>query len=465
MIRLFRVHLPANTVALFAADTVLVLFCFVFALYFTTNVAPRVYFLDDGGIWRVLLVEAVILLGFYFHDLYQEFRVRSRILLVQNVCVTLGVAFVLQSLLSYGRWNLLLPKWDMVFGSLGVLVLLPAWRMGFSSSISHTVGDQRVLFLGASESARDIMHRLATRPELGWKAVGYLDDQPSYQAVEEPPGVPCLGLMDQLDSVVAEQRPDRLIVALSNRRNGLPLERLLDLRATGLLIEEAAQTYEYVLHRVSTRDLRVSDLIFSAGFGPQPHRMILQSLYSWIVAIALAAVLLPVMALVAIVVKLTSPGSVLYRQTRSGLNGAPFVLYKFRSMTQDAEAETGAVWSQKDDPRVTAAGRWLRRLRLDELPQLFNVLRGEMAMVGPRPERPEFVHVLQAKIPYYTQRHAVKPGITGWAQINHKYGDTIEDAIVKLEYDLYYIKHGALSLDLYILFHTFKTMLLGRGAQ
>lgn len=461
MIRLFRVHLPANTVALFLADTVLVLFCYVFALYFTTNVAPRVFLLDDGGIWRVVLVEAVILLGFYFHDLYQEFRVRSRIQLVQNVCVTLGVAFVLQSLLSYGRWNLLLPKWDMVFGSLGVLVLLPAWRMAFSDAISRTVGDQKVLFLGASDSARDIMLRLQARPELGWSTLGYLDDQPC----EDFPEVRYLGCIHDLDAVVSEYRPDRLVVALNYRRNGLPMERLLDLRATGVQIEEAGQTYEYVLHRVSTRDLRLSDLVFTAGFGPQAHRMILQSLYSWAFALVAAGVTLPVMVIVAILVKITSPGPVLYRQTRTGLHDAPFVLYKFRSMSEDAEAETGAVWSQRDDPRVTALGRWLRRLRLDELPQLLNVLRGEMSMVGPRPERPEFVRVLQTKIPYYAQRHTVKPGITGWAQINHKYGDSIEDTIVKLEYDLYYIKHGATSLDLYILFHTFKTMLLGRGAQ
>jgi exopolysaccharide biosynthesis polyprenyl glycosylphosphotransferase len=176
-------------------------------------------------------------------------------------------------------------------------------------------------------------------------------------------------------------------------------------------------------------------------------------------------VTLPVMLITATLVKLTSAGPVLFRQTRTGLNGAPFKLYKFRSMYQDAEAHTGAVWSKKDDPRVTPVGWWLRRLRLDELPQLFNVLRGEMSLVGPRPERPEFVHLLQEQIPYYSQRHCVKPGITGWAQINHKYTDSVNDAIVKLEYDLYYIKNLATSLDLYILFHTVKTMLLGRGAQ
>jgi exopolysaccharide biosynthesis polyprenyl glycosylphosphotransferase len=461
MIRLFRIHLPANTVALLLADAVLVLFCFVFALYFATDVAPRIYLLDDGGLWRVLLVDAVILIGLYFQDLYQDARIRSRLLLFQNVCLILGVAFVLQSVFSYGRWSLLLPKWDMMFASAGILVLLPAWRIAYSAAISRAEGDQQVLFLGVSESACDVMRRIVAHPELGWKALGYLHHEPVAGLAE----VPCLGPASSLDRAVAERHADRLVVALADRRSGLPMDCLLALRARGLFIEEAAQTYEYILHRVSTRDLRQSDLIFSEGFGPHPHRMMIRSLYSWILAALLAVVTLPITVMVAILIRLTSSGPALYRQTRTGLNGAEFVVYKFRSMTEDAEAETGAVWSVKDDPRITPLGRLLRRFRLDELPQLFNVLRGEMALVGPRPERPEFVQVLQSKIPFYAQRHSVKPGITGWAQINHKYGDTVEDSTAKLEYDLYYIKHGAMSLDFYILFHTLKTMLLGRGAQ
>ena len=174
---------------------------------------------------------------------------------------------------------------------------------------------------------------------------------------------------------------------------------------------------------------------------------------------------LPLLILVGVLVKVSSKGPVLYRQTRVGMNGAPFALYKFRSMRQDAEAGTGAVWAIRDDPRVTVLGKWLRKLRLDELPQLFNVLRGEMAVVGPRPERPEFVKTLTEQIPFYQQRHCVKPGITGWAQISHKYGDTLEDTVTKLEYDLYYIKNISPSLDGYIIFHTLKVMLLSRGAQ
>ena len=174
---------------------------------------------------------------------------------------------------------------------------------------------------------------------------------------------------------------------------------------------------------------------------------------------------LPIMVVVALLVKLSSPGPILFRQTRVGLRGSHFVLYKFRSMYADAEARTGAVWATKNDPRITPIGRWLRKLRLDELPQFFNVLRGEMSLVGPRPERPEFCAMLEEKIPFYKQRHWVRPGITGWAQINHKYGDTIEDSMIKLEYDLYYIKNLAPALDAYIIFHTIKVMLLSRGAQ
>jgi exopolysaccharide biosynthesis polyprenyl glycosylphosphotransferase len=184
---------------------------------------------------------------------------------------------------------------------------------------------------------------------------------------------------------------------------------------------------------------------------------------------ALAAVGLmaaaPIMLLTTLAVRVSSGGPVLYRQVRVGLGGEPFTLYKFRSMRVDAEAATGAVWAQKHDPRVTPVGRWLRKLRFDELPQLVNVLKGEMSIVGPRPERPEFVKVLSAQIPFYVQRCCVRPGITGWAQINHKYGDTLEDAVKKLEYDLYYIKNMSFALDTYIIFHTVKAMLLSRGAQ
>ena len=191
----------------------------------------------------------------------------------------------------------------------------------------------------------------------------------------------------------------------------------------------------------------------------------LQNIYSFLIALVSLVLSLPIMLLVALGVKLTSTGPVLFRQNRVGLNGKIFTIYKFRSMVVDAEATTGAVWAKKNDPRVTPVGAVLRKTRLDELPQIFNVLRGDMSIVGPRPERPEFVTVLSEQIPFYRQRHVVKPGVTGWAQINHKYGDTVEDTIIKLEYDLYYIKNLSPSLDLYIIFDTLKVMLFSGHGQ
>jgi exopolysaccharide biosynthesis polyprenyl glycosylphosphotransferase len=240
---------------------------------------------------------------------------------------------------------------------------------------------------------------------------------------------------------------------------------LLDLRFGGLLIEEAARTYEAAFGRITTKALRPSYLIFSSDLGPRPVSLRLQSYYSFLLACVGLLIAAPIMLLVAIAVRITSPGPILFRQTRVGLSGRPFTIYKFRSMRADAEAKTGAVWAVRNDPRVTPIGKYLRMLRLDELPQIFNVIRGEMSVVGPRPERPEFVQTLSEVIPFYRQRHSVKPGITGWAQINYKYGETIDDAIVKLEYDLYYIKNLSLSLDMYIIFHTLKAMLVTRSGQ
>jgi exopolysaccharide biosynthesis polyprenyl glycosylphosphotransferase len=199
--------------------------------------------------------------------------------------------------------------------------------------------------------------------------------------------------------------------------------------------------------------------------GPRRNAIALQTFYSLMISLLGLLVTSPLLLLTALAVRLTSKGPVLYRQRRVGLNGRLFTVYKFRSMYVDAEARTGAVWAVKDDPRITPVGKWLRKLRLDELPQFWNVVRGDMSIVGPRPERPEFVDLLAAQIPYYRQRLAVKPGITGWAQINHKYGDSELDAMIKLEYDLYYIKHLAPALDFYIIFHTLKVMVLSKGSQ
>jgi len=461
--RLFRIYFPPSVPALLASEIVLMFFCYVLAVILVVDFDPEIFLLYDGGLGRIGLMVAAMLTGLHFQDLYTNLRIRSKLLLVQQFCLVIGAAFLLQALLSYSKSSWVLPRWIMLIGSLCALVLLPAWRILYGRLVTSALAARRVLFLGTSPVAVDIARRFATRPELGMTCIGFVDDP---QEPDDPlPDVPLLGPTAELHRIVAETNPDLIVVGLAERRQRLPMSALLDLRFSGIPIQEAAVAFENAFSRVCTRELRPSQLIFSSELGPQPGTARLQSVYSFALALLIALLTAPLLLLIAVLVKLTSAGPVFHRQLRVGLHGATFVLYKFRSMYADAEEKTGAVWASREDPRITPVGRILRRLRIDELPQLFNVLRGEMSIVGPRPERPEFVETLTREIPFYRQRHCVKPGITGWAQINHKYGDSLEDTIIKLEYDLYYIKNLAPALDAYIILNTLKVMLLARGAQ
>ena len=464
MIRLFRVFVPASVVFLLISEAVLIFLCYCAASLFAVEGDPWLFLIYEYGLAQVALVVVCVMIGIYFHDLYWHFKIKSRTLLVSQICLVLGIAFLLEALLDYLKLShLILPKLMMIWGSAFVFVFLPAWRIFYEKFVSPAVGSHKILFLGTSPVAQEIAAQAQEQPHLGIVTLGYLDS--ALPVGSEVPGGTVLGSIADLRAIVAELKPDRIVVGMSERRERLPVEELLDLRFSGIHIEDAQNTYESAFGRICTRELRPSQLIFSRDLGPSRKSVVWQSVYSFMLGLVGTIVAAPAMLLVAVLLKMTSRGPMLYRQRRVGRDGAVFMVNKFRSMYVDAEARTGAVWASKDDPRITPLGKWLRKLRLDELPQLFNVLRGEMAIVGPRPERPEFVNTLAEKIPYYRQRLCVKPGITGWAQINHKYGDTLEDTIVKLEYDLYYIKNLAFSLDAYIMFQTIKVMLLQRGAQ
>lgn len=462
MVRLFKVFIPTSVLALLLSEAVLILACYVLASFLTIEVDAEVFLVYDTGLLRIAFVVVCVMIGLYLHDLYTNFQIRSRILLFQQVSLVVGIALLTQALMAYVNPGFMIPRWLMVMGSGLVLVFLPLWRLLYGSVVLKALGAQRVLFLGTSPLVRELAAHFVEHPELGLATIGYVDDGLEGVAL---PGGPVLEKLGNLKAIVTATKPDRIVVGMAERRQMLPVHDLLELRFSGIPIEEIASAYEAAFGRVCTRELRPSQLIFSAELGPKAHSVMLQSIYSFIIGVVMFVVTSPIMLLVALAVRLSSPGAVLFRQTRVGLRDEPFTLYKFRSMNIDAESKTGAVWATKDDPRITPLGRWLRRLRLDELPQLWNVVRGDMVIVGPRPERPEFVHTLSEKIPYYRQRHCVKPGITGWAQINHRYSDTIEDTIVKLEFDLFYIKNLAPALDAYIIFHTLKVMLLSRGAQ
>jgi sugar transferase (PEP-CTERM system associated) len=463
MIRLFRVFVPAGTLALLISEILLVTGAFVLASFIILPVDPGDYLIYEGGLKSIGLVVLSILIGLYLHDLYTEINLKSSVILLQQLCLVMGIAFLMQGLVSYLDRDLRIPLRVMALGSSLAMLSIFLWRHVFAAFVVRVVGRDRLLLVGDSPVLVAIAEHISRHPEMGMAVTGYVSDFPEQRSSH--PGGKVLGPLSSLREIVTATRPSHIVVGMFERRNCMPVNELLELRFAGSMIEEAASTYERVCGRVCVQELRPSQLIYSGELGPRRQTLLYQSLTNIVVAAIGVVVAAPIMLLVALAVRLSSSGPVLYRQVRVGLDGESFTLFKFRSMRADAEAKTGAVWASKDDPRITAVGRITRKLRLDELPQLFNVLKGEMSIVGPRPERPEFVKTLSSRIPYYRQRHCVRPGITGWAQINYKYSENLEDTIEKLEYDLFYIKNMSLSMDTYIIFHTVKTMLLSRGAQ
>ena len=322
---------------------------------------------------------------------------------------------------------------------------------------------RRVLILGVGKLARELCRVVLSR-RLGLvEIIGALVEES--ERVGWSPGIPgVIGTHGQLAQMVEELRVDTIVVCLEDRRSVLPVEQLLDLKAMGIEILDGHQLFEEVSGRLSVDSLRPSAVIFSNGFRQRKVSRVAKRCIDMLVSTGALLILFPLFLLVAFLIKIDSPGPVLYRQARVGLRGRLFLIWKFRSMRQDAE-KSGPQWAQVDDPRISRVGWWLRKTRIDEFPQLINVLKGEMSLVGPRPERPVFVQDLRKIIPYYDLRHTIRPGITGWAQVKFRYGASADDAHMKLQYDLYYVKRLSVALDMRILAQTVRVILLGEGAQ
>jgi len=342
------------------------------------------------------------------------------------------------------------------------LLMMMGWRLTIHWVLGHPELGERILIVGSGPFAVEIARETLGRPDAGFRVVGFVDSDPQLvgKSLINPK---VIGLTSELASLVKNQSIDRLVVAIGDRRGQFPTHELLRLSLSGdVSIEESASFYERLTGRVLLDMIRPSWLIFSSRGRRARLNEFGRAVMNRTVALIGALLSLPVAIITALLVKLDSRGPVLYKQERVGKNGRTFTLMKFRSMRVDAEKD-GPVWAKTDDERMTRFGRIIRKIRIDEIPQFWNILRGDMNFIGPRPERPHFVAQLAEEILYYEQRHLVSPGLTGWAQIKYPYGASIEDAKRKLEYDLYYIKNQSLSLDATIMFETIKTILFGRG--
>ena len=458
MIRLFNVYYPTRTIVLLLCEAFIVSGSFLLATALVLGPDTYLVLSYEYGALKILFLTAVTLLCSYYFDLYEPQRISERWEIYFRLLLVLGFLSFLLSAITFLFPAADIAHYVLLLGLGFLTAALVAWRSAYEWFLGRGAFRERVYVLGAGERAHTIVQMLRTRKDAGMSVIGW-DELPVDQSESR----------DNFASILESFRGpkpkvDRVIVAMQDRRGALPVRELLKLRFDGVIIEEAGTLLERLSGKLQLDGLRPSSFIYSEGFRIKPSQQITRRLASTLAAAIGLLLFLPFLPLVMILVRLSSPGPIFFRQTRVGLGGRTFQVVKFRTMRQDAEI-AGAKWATKDDPRVTRLGMIMRKTRLDEVPQLWNVLKGDMGFVGPRPERPEFVPWLVEQIPYFELRHMIRPGLTGWAQVRYGYGATLEETREKLEYDLYYIKHMSLSLDLLIMFETVKTILRRRGAQ
>ncbi len=457
MIRLFNVYYPVRTLVLLIGEALIVWTSFVLGAIYELREDSYLVLNYEGGYLKILAVTLLVLLCSHWLDLYDTARLQTKSELYFRLLMVPGVlAFVLAAI-AYVRPNYLLGSGSSAVGLLILTVALFGWRLGFTWLVQLPILVERVYVLGTGERAQRVVQGLRQNPEIGVEIASWTGKMEGAVTLE--------AVAAHLMEVVEKQKVHRVIVATPDRRGALPMKELLELRMQGVKIEEATTWLEKITGKIEVENLNPSWLVFGQGFRRGAIFIMIRRVISVGISLLGLFLALPLFPFIILAIRFDSKGPVFYSQTRVGKGGRTFQVVKFRTMRQDAEAGTGPQWAGTHDPRVTRVGKFLRSSRLDEIPQLWCVLKGDMAFVGPRPERPEFIDMLSKEIPYYGVRHMVRPGLTGWAQVRYKYGSTIEDAREKLQYDLFYIKNASVGLDLLIMFQTVKTVLLRRGAQ
>jgi sugar transferase (PEP-CTERM system associated) len=468
MIRLFNQYVAIKSILLVMLESLIVALSLVAAagLRFWNNPTDFQGFVSAQFFpVQAVVVVVMVQLCFYYNNLYDFHLLRRRheqlISLGESMgqaCVLLGILYFLAPSLMLGRGVFLI---GVVLGS----TLIVASRTALDSKWYTAALKQKILILGAGELAETVASQLTSRPDLNLSIVGFLRAGINSNGSSPTTHYKVLGGIPDLASVVHATEAEKIIVALEERRQVLPVRELVRLRMEGIIVEDAQTTMSALSGRVWLDTVHPSWFVFSDGFRRSRTAQVIKRFSDVVFGITGLILSLPVMALVALAVRLDSKGPVIYSQKRVGLRGRYFNVLKFRSMCVDAERETGAQWASADDLRITRVGRFLRKFRFDELPQFINVIRGDMSFVGPRPERPEFVEELRKAIPYYDERHTVRPGITGWAQVQYEYGASVEAACRKLEYDLFYLKNMSFFFDALIIFRTVRTILSGHGGR
>ena len=466
MIKLFGVYVAKSLVLLGIIELSIFFVAFYGAVFIHFNLKIPAYLIatdtitSTGALFALVMFSSVLSLGLYQPGAMiraSGFLVRLFLAFLIGTAATGILFFILQDFFLTERGIL---GFSLILAFLGILIT----RTLFIRITSDTTLKRRVLVLGTGINADRIEHYYTSIKEAGFLVVGYVPLGDSVNLVDENRQI----VKDQsLYKIANRMAVDEVVIAVDDRRKKLPIEELLECKINGVQVLDLLTFFEKEMSIINIDLLYPSWMLFSSGFKQKMVSVYFKRAFDVTVSLVILSLASPFMLLVTIASLIESRGRdpILYSQVRVGKRGRPFRVYKFRSMRTDAEADGVARWATKNDARVTPLGKFIRKTRLDELPQLFNVLRGDMSLVGPRPERPEFVEQLSRDIPYYAERHWVKPGLTGWAQMLYPYAATEEDTKRKLEYDLYYVKNGGTMLDTIILLQTIEVVLLGKGAQ
>ena len=456
-------QVPTRTLLLIGVDALAFALILVFSSALRTSGSIFAEF-RDGWFWaKIGLVVVVGELSLYFNDLYDFRVVRRRANLLVHMMQALGAACIVLSIIYFLAPDSSLGRGIAVTAAPLSLAFLLGWRLSANATNLLARGDERVLLVGTGDAGVNLVRHVLRHPEYNMKVIGFLDEK-GMDIGKSLVNPAIIGATADLESIVAAEKIDRVILSLKERRGGTPVRELLHLKFAGVGVEDVHSCFERLSGRIALEHLSPSWLILSDGFKKSAWLRASKRAVDFFVSMVLLVLAAPIMPLVALAIYVESGRPIFFKQMRVGYKGKEFELIKFRSMVQDAE-KNGPQWATKQDSRVTAVGKLIRKTRLDELPQLFNVFRGEMSLVGPRPERPVFCKMLEEQIPYFNLRHSARPGLTGWAQVRFKYSANIDDSKDKLELDLFYLKNMSLFVDLAILFETVKVVMLRRGAQ
>ena len=424
------------------------------------------YWFDMMLVLRILLITFICQICLYYNDLY-DFDVAATLPEISiRLLQALGITSIALAVI-YFFFPIAIINWKIYMLSIAfVLVFIIGWRIAYIKMLNMGVFNEKIILLGSSNFASEIYKTITNTIDCGYTvSVIIMDSEDDNFNTEISNSTTIQKHEKNLCKTCHDLGIKKIVVALKEKRGNFPIKQLLECRTAGIDVIDGSSFYEMLVGKVMVRRINPSWLIFSNGFKKSKIRNMMKRIEDIVLASVMLILLSPLLLVVAIMIKLTSKGPVLFAQDRVGKDRKEYMMHKFRSMVVDAEKLTGPVWAGEDDKRITSVGKVIRKYRIDELPQLWEVLTGKMSMVGPRPERRYFTDKLEAEIPFYGQRFNAKPGLTGWAQVCYDYGATLEDAVEKLNYELFYIKNMSIIMDMIIILKTIKTVLFGRGAR